>query len=86
VAKHGITVNAVCPGYTDTKMANTAIHNLVTNLGKTPGEAVAMLTRSIPRGRLTAPGEIASAVAWLCTSEAAAVTGVALPIAGGEVV
>ena len=84
-ARRGVTVNAVCPGYSDTEMAETAVANLVAARGVTPDEAHAMLLRTIPRGRLTAPAEIADAVAWLCGAGAAAVTGVALPIAGGEV-
>ena len=84
-AKHGVTVNAVCPGYTDTDMTDAAVRNVVAALGKTPEEARAMLVRVIPRGTLTAPDEVAGAVSWLCAPEAAAVTGVALPVAGGEV-
>jgi NAD(P)-dependent dehydrogenase (short-subunit alcohol dehydrogenase family) len=84
-AKHGVTVNAVCPGYTETDMHEQAVATLVAALGRTEDEARAMLVRTIPRGTLTAPGEVASAVAWLCSPGAAAVTGVALPVAGGEV-
>ncbi|HET7186885.1 MAG TPA: SDR family NAD(P)-dependent oxidoreductase, partial [Gemmatimonadaceae bacterium] len=84
-AKHGVTVNAVCPGYTDTDMSDRAITNLVQALGVSPEEAKAMLVRGIPRGRLTTPAEVASAVAWRCSPDAAAVTGIAMPIAGGEV-
>jgi 3-hydroxybutyrate dehydrogenase len=83
--KHGVTVNAVCPGYTDTDMSQHAVDSLVQNKGVTPDEALAMITRIIPRGVLTRPDEVASAVAWLCAPEAAAVTGIALPVAGGEV-
>ena len=84
-AKHGITVNAVCPGYTDTDLTETAVSNLVSTLGKTPDEARSMLVRIIPRGVLTTPGEVAAAVAWLCAPNSRAVTGIALPVAGGEV-
>jgi 3-hydroxybutyrate dehydrogenase len=84
-AKQGITVNAVCPGYTDTDLTESAVANVVAALGKTPEEARAMLVRPIPRGQLTSPEEVAAAVAWLCAPEAAAVTGIAMPIAGGEV-
>ena len=84
-AKHGITVNAVCPGYTDTDLTDTAVSNLVAALGKTPEEARAMLVRIIPRGVMTTPAEVAAAVAWLCAPESRAITGIALPIAGGEV-
>lgn len=84
-AKAGVTVNAVCPGYTDTDLTDTAVDNIVNALGKTPEEARAMLVAIIPRGVMTTPGEVASAVAWLCAPESAAITGVALPVAGGEV-
>jgi NAD(P)-dependent dehydrogenase (short-subunit alcohol dehydrogenase family) len=84
-ARRGVTVNAVCPGYAETDMAEQAVANLVAARGVTPDEGRAMLLRTIPRGRLTAPAEIADAVAWLCGPAAAAVTGVALPVAGGEV-
>lgn len=83
-ARHGVTVNAVCPGYTDTDLTDTGVANLVRALGKTPDEALAMLVRTIPRGKLIEPDEVASAVTWLCSPGAAAVTGIALPIAGGE--
>jgi len=84
-AKAGVTVNAVCPGYTDTDLTDSAVDNLVTALGKTPVEARAMLVGIIPRGVMTTPDEVATAVAWLCAPGSAAVTGIALPIAGGEV-
>jgi 3-hydroxybutyrate dehydrogenase len=84
-AKHGVTVNAVCPGYTDTELTDVAVRNLVSALEKTPEEARAMLVRTIPRGALIAPDEVASAVSWLCGPGAAAVTGIALPVAGGEI-
>ncbi len=84
-AKHGITVNAVCPGYTDTDLTTIAVKNLVARLGKSSDEAMRMLTGTIPRGTLITPKEVASAVSWLCSPETSGVTGIALPIAGGEV-
>lgn len=84
-AAQGVTVNAVCPGYTETDLTEQAVSNLVAALGRTPEEARAMLVRTVPRGTLTTPQEVADAVVWLCSPGAAAVTGVALPIAGGEI-
>lgn len=83
-AKRGITVNAVCPGYTDTDMAASAIQNLV-DAGRTEADARKAITRVMPIGRLIRPEEVASAVLWLCGDDAAAVTGQAIPVAGGEV-
>ena len=85
VAKQGITVNAVCPAYTDTEMAKAGIAALMENLGKTRGEAAKMLVRNIPRGTLITPEEVAAAVTWLCSPDASGVTGIAMPVAGGEV-
>lgn len=83
-AKQGITVNAVCPGYTDTDMARSAIGNLV-RAGRSEEDAVKAITRVMPIGRLIRPEEVASAVGWLCAPEAAAVTGQCIGVAGGEV-
>ena len=83
--KHGITVNAVCPGYTETDMARDGIENLVKGLGKSPDEARRMLESRIPRGTFIQPGEVASLVGWLCAPAASAVTGQAIAVAGGEV-
>lgn len=81
----GITVNAVCPGYTDTDMAQHAIDALVEGMGITPGEALKMITRINPQRRMVQPREVAATVAWLCSPDAAAVTGQAIAVAGGEV-
>jgi NAD(P)-dependent dehydrogenase (short-subunit alcohol dehydrogenase family) len=84
-AKHGITVNAVCPGYVETDMVEQGIQNLVTAKHLSRDEARQMMLRPIPTGRFSTVEEVSSAVEWLCSPDAASVTGIALPIAGGEV-
>lgn len=83
--KFGITVNAVCPGYTDTDMTEQGVRELMEAKGISREEARAMIMRVIPRGVMTTPREVASAVVWLCSSEASGVTGQALVVAGGEI-
>ncbi len=85
VATKGITVNAVCPGYTDTDMVKGAIANIVTRTGRTPEQALSELTARNPQKRLVQPQEVANAVAWLCLPGSDAITGQAIAIAGGEV-
>jgi NAD(P)-dependent dehydrogenase (short-subunit alcohol dehydrogenase family) len=85
VAKRGITVNAVCPGYTDTDMTRITIEELAEARQISEENALAMLTRNTPTGRLTQPDEVANAVAWLCSPHATAITGQAIAVAGGEV-
>ena len=83
-SKTGVTVNAVCPGYTDTDMAQLAIANL-TAAGKTATDAEAVIAKSNPRGTLIEPEEVASVVAWLCSPAARSVSGQAIVVAGGAV-
>lgn len=82
-AKKGITVNAVCPGYTDTEIVRQAIGKIVATTGRSEEEALAELVKVNPQGRLIQPGEVADTVIWLCRQES--VTGQAIAIAGGEV-
>ncbi len=85
VARKGVTVNAVCPGYTETDIVHEAIDNIVQKTGRSADEARAELTRNNPQGRLIAPDEVAATVSWLCSGEARSITGQAIAVAGGEV-
>jgi NAD(P)-dependent dehydrogenase (short-subunit alcohol dehydrogenase family) len=85
VAAHGITVNAVCPGYTEGGLSDRAIKSIVALRNVTESEAEAMLVRNNPLKRLTTQDEVAATVAWLCSPEASAMTGQAIAVAGGEV-
>jgi NAD(P)-dependent dehydrogenase (short-subunit alcohol dehydrogenase family) len=84
-ASRGITVNAVCPGYTETDMARAAITAISGKTGRSESESRALLAARNPQGRLVAPGEVADTVLWLCGPGADAVTGQAIAICGGEV-
>jgi NAD(P)-dependent dehydrogenase (short-subunit alcohol dehydrogenase family) len=84
-AKRGVTVNAVCPSYTDTDMGRRAIANIVEKTGRSAAEAEAELVRKNPQGRLIRPEEVAATVLWLCGPGAGAITGQAIAVAGGEV-
>lgn len=85
LAKSGVTVNAVCPGYTETDVVAQAIKTLRQATNRSPEDALAVFTSTNPQGRLVRPEEVAAAVVWLASDAAGAVNGIALPIAGGEV-
>ncbi|MFQ5533389.1 MAG: SDR family NAD(P)-dependent oxidoreductase [Sphingomonadales bacterium] len=84
-ATRGITVNAVCPGFTETDIVTKAIDGIVAKTGRTPEQTRAELTKHNPQGRLIEVDEVASLTLWLCSHDARSVTGQALAIAGGEV-
>lgn len=85
LAQKGITVNAVCPGYTETDIVASSIARIVAKTGRSEAQARAEFVKSNPQGRLVQPNEVADAVAWLCGPMASAVTGQAISVAGGEV-
>lgn len=84
VAAKGMTVNAVCPGFTDTDIASDAIANISQATGRTAENARASLEHFSPQGRLRTPEEVAGLVAYLCSDAAAGITGQTLAIDGGE--
>ncbi|MBI3791158.1 MAG: SDR family NAD(P)-dependent oxidoreductase [Gemmatimonadetes bacterium] len=84
VATRDVTVNAVCPGFTDTDLTTASVERIVSSTGRSAEEARAALLAGNPQQRLVQPDEVASAVAWLCRDDAAAVTGQAITVAGGE--
>jgi NAD(P)-dependent dehydrogenase (short-subunit alcohol dehydrogenase family) len=84
-ARSGVTVNAVCPGFTDTPLIEKAVETIVAKSGRSPDAARAELAKANPQGRLVAPEEVADAVLWLASPTAGAINGQAIVVAGGEV-
>ena len=83
-ASLGITVNAVCPGYTDTDVIGQAVTNIMEATGRSKEQALANFTTTNPQGRLIDPEEIAATVLWLCSDSARSINGQAIAVCGGE--
>jgi NAD(P)-dependent dehydrogenase (short-subunit alcohol dehydrogenase family) len=80
-----ITVNAVCPGFTDTDLVADSIDNIMKKTGRSREQAAAELAKHNPQGRLVTPREVADTVLWLCGEGASAITGQAIAVTGGEI-
>ena len=85
LAGTGITVNAVCPGYTNTDLIAGAITRIMDKTGMSREDAETRLKSSNPQRRFIEPEEVAGAVSWLCLPGSESITGQSIPIAGGEV-
>jgi NAD(P)-dependent dehydrogenase (short-subunit alcohol dehydrogenase family) len=85
LATTNVTVNAVCPGFTDTDLVAASVENIMKKTGRSREQAVAELARHNPQGRLVTPQEVADSVLWLCGQGAGAITGQAIVVAGGEI-
>ena len=83
-AQLGITVNAVCPSYVDTDIVREAIQEIMTKTGRSEADALQHFTQSSPQGRLVEASEVAASVSWLCSENAASITGQAIAIDGGS--
>lgn len=84
-ADRRITVNAICPGYTESEMLNRTINNIAESTKRSPTEASDMLRGLNPQNRFVTPAEVAATVAWLCFPGSESVNGQAISIDGGEV-
>ena len=85
LATTGVTVNAVCPGFTDTDLVAGSLDIIMKKTGRDRAQAIAELTKHNPQGRLVSPAEVADTVLWLCGEGAGAITGQAIAVAGGEI-
>ncbi len=84
-ARTGVTVNAICPGYTDTDLVRESVGAVSAKTGKSHDDVVAQYVKDVPMARLIRPEEVAAAVLYLCSTDAGAVTGTAMTVAGGEI-
>ena len=84
LAAKGVTVNAVCPGYTETPLLDAAVGNISAKTGRPAADARAALAKGNAHGRLITPEEVAQTVLWLCSPAAGSVNGQAIVIAGGQ--
>ena len=82
-ARKGITINAVCPGYTDTDVVQRSLDRIIETTGRSREQALADLVKSNPKRRLVRPEEVADTVIWLCRQES--MNGQAIAVADGEV-
>lgn len=85
LAKTGITVNAICPGFIKTPLLARSIETIVTKTGMSPDDAAASLKSGNPQGRFILTDEVADTAIWLCSESARSVNGHALAISGGEI-
>jgi NAD(P)-dependent dehydrogenase (short-subunit alcohol dehydrogenase family) len=85
LAHTGVTVNAVCPGFTDTEIVTRSIADIQARTGRDAEAARQELARFNPQNRLVQPEEVAAVVLWLCQPGSASVTGQSISVSGGEV-
>lgn len=85
LAKSGVTVNAVCPGYTETDILRDSLAQVMAKTGRSEAQARADFVAGNPQQRFVQPGEVADAVAWLCGDGAGSINGQAISVSGGEV-
>ncbi len=83
-APHGVTVNAVCPGYLHTDMTRESVERIMRTTGRTEQQALDAILQTTPQRRLLEADEVAHAIAYLCSDGAAGVNGATLVIDGGE--
>jgi 3-hydroxybutyrate dehydrogenase len=85
VATKGVTVNAVCPGYTETELLHASLEQITSKTQRTEQQARETLLRSNPQHRFVSPEQVANSVLWLCQPGSDAITGQSISISGGEV-
>lgn len=84
ISKTEVTINTVCPGFTETDIVSDAIDNIMQKTGRTADEAVAELTKHNPQKRFIQPGEVADQVYYLAAHAPSSINGQAIMVDGGE--
>ncbi len=84
-AREGITVNALCPGFTETPLLDDSVRNIMDKTGMSAEDARRQLVKHNPQGRLVQPHEVVATALWAASPGASAINGQALAIAGGEI-
>ncbi len=85
VAGTGVRANAVCPTFVDTEMTERSVAGIVAATGRDAAESRRALERAAPLGRLVDPHEVAAALVWLGSPEAAPINGQTIVIDGGGI-
>lgn len=84
IAGRDVTVNALCPGFTETPLLEASVATIVAKTGQSPEQARAHLQSTNPTGRLIQPAEVTATALWLCGPHSGAINGQAISISGGE--
>lgn len=85
MARTGVTVNAICPGYVETELTFNNARLMAEKTGRRVEEAIGLFMGSSPQKRLIAPEEVAELAVMLASKSAAGITGQAINIDGGAV-
>ncbi len=85
VARSGVTVNAVCPGFTETDIVKKGLQNIVDKTGRSYEEAKKSMVALNPQKRFIQPKEVVAAVNWLIHEDSGSITGQSISVSGGEV-
>ena len=85
IARSNVTINSVCPGWVNTRMADEAVQRIADKTGKGVEHARRSLEGMSPQRRMIEPDEVAHVVAMLCSNEARSIHGQSIPVDGGQV-
>ena len=85
LASTDITVNSICPGFTETPLLERSVENIIEKTGMSAKAAYQSLRARNPQKRFIQTDEVAAMAVWLCSEGARSVTGQALSLSGGEI-